>query len=453
MRAVELIEKKRDGGELTAAEIEYFVRGYTAGDIPDYQAAALCMAIYFRGMTLRETADLTLAMARSGAMLDLHDVTPFIVDKHSSGGVGDKTTLVVGPIVAACGLPMGKLSGRGLAFSGGTLDKLESIPGFQTSLTVEHFKRQLREVGLVIAGQTAELAPADGKLYALRDVTGTVPAIPLIAASILSKKIAAGADAIVLDVKVGSGAFVKTLPEARRLAQLMVEIGTWLGRRMTALLSDMSQPLGRAVGNALEVIEAIETLRGGGPMDFREHALAVAAEVLATRREITGEPETERVQAEEALSSGAAWEKFRQFVAAQGGDVAVVDEPDRLSQARLRMPLLAPKAGYVQAIDAAAVGMAVVDLGGGRAKKGDPIDHAVGVIMRARVGDWIEAGQPLCEIHANDPERLMEAQARLTRAFVLGPEPTTPPPLIHGVVRARPREEVILPTVSPSDIP
>lgn len=438
MRAVELIEKKRDGGELTAAEIEYFVRSYTAGHIPDYQAAALCMAIYFRGMTPRETTDLTLAMARSGAVLDLHDVAPFVVDKHSSGGVGDKTTLVVGPIVAACGLPMGKVSGRGLAFSGGTLDKLESIPGFRTSLSVEHFKRQLQEVGLVVAGQTADLAPADGKLYALRDVTGTVPAIPLIAASIMSKKIAAGADAIVLDVKVGSGAFVKTLPEAQRLAQLMVEIGTRLGRRMTALLSDMSQPLGRAVGNALEVIEAVETLRGGGPADFREHALAVAAEALAMQREAMEEPERERKQAEEALSSGAAWEKFRQFVAAQGGEVAAVDEPDRLPQARLKVPLLAPRAGYVQAIDAAAVGMAVVDLGGGRERKGDPIDHAVGVLMRARIGDWVEVGQPLCEIHANDPERLVQVQARLARAFVLGLEPITPPPLIYEVIRARP---------------
>ncbi len=438
MRAVELIEKKRDGGELTTTEIEFFVRGYTAGDIPDYQAAALCMAIYFRGMTPRETADLTLAMARSGAMLDLHDVAPFVVDKHSSGGVGDKTTLVVGPIVAACGLPMGKMSGRGLAFSGGTLDKLESIPGFQASLTIEHFKRQLREIGLVVAGQTADLAPADGKLYALRDVTGTVPSIPLIAASILSKKIAAGADAIVLDVKVGSGAFMKTLPEARKLAQLMVEIGTRLGRRMTALLSDMSQPLGRAVGNALEVIEAIETLRGGGPADFREHVLTVAAEALAAPREAAGEPEVERARAEEALRSGAAWEKFRQFVMAQGGDVAAVDDPDRLPRARLMAPLLAPTAGYVQAVDAAAVGMAVVDLGGGRERKGDPIDHAVGVLMRARVGDRVEAGQPLCDVYANDRERLARAQARLARAFTIGLEPVTPPPLIHEVMRARP---------------
>ncbi len=438
MRIVEIIEKKRDGGELTAAEIEHFVRGYTAGEVPDYQAAALCMAIHFQGMTPRETADLTLAMARSGVTLDLHDIAPFIVDKHSSGGVGDKTTLVVGPIVAACGLPMGKMSGRGLSFSGGTLDKLESIPGFQADLTIAQFKRQLKEVGLVVAGQTRDLVPADGKLYALRDVTGTVPAIPLIAASIMSKKIATGTDAIVLDVKVGSGTFMKTLEDAERLARLMVEIGTRLGRRMTALISDMSQPLGRAVGNALEVIEAIETLRGGGPADFREHALAVAAEMLATRREDDREPHEERAQAEEVLRNGSAWEKFRQFVTAQGGDVAAVDDPNRLPCARLIVPLLAPTAGYVQAMDAAAVGMAVVDLGGGREKKGDPIDRAVGVVIRARIGDRVEAGQPLCDVHANDEGRLAQAQARLAQAFTIGPQPVAPPPLIYQILKAGP---------------
>jgi pyrimidine-nucleoside phosphorylase len=333
---------------------------------------------------------------------------------------------------------MGKMSGRGLAFSGGTLDKLESIPGFRADLSIEQFKRQLREVGLVITGQTHNLAPADGKLYALRDVTGTVPAIPLIAASIMSKKIATGTDAIVLDVKVGSGAFVKTLPEAQRLARLMAEIGTQLGRRMTALISDMSQPLGRAVGNALEVIEAIETLRGGGPADFRALALTVAAEVLAMRRENDRELKDERAQAEEALRSGAAWEKFRQFVMAQGGDVAAVDDPGRLPRARWVVTLAAPTAGHVQAVDAAAVGMAVVDLGGGREKKGDPIDPAVGVVMRARIGDRVEAGQPLCDVHANDRGRLALAQVRLARAFTIGPEPVAPPPLIYQILKAKP---------------
>ena len=280
MRIVDIITTKRDGGELSRAEIEFFIKGYVAGDVPDYQAAAFCMAVFFRGMTPGETTHLTEAMAFSGDTLDLHDVAPFIVDKHSSGGVGDKTTLVVGPMVASLGVPVGKMSGRGLSFSGGTLDKLESIPGFNVHLTIDQFKRQLRDVGVVVAGQTHELAPADGKLYALRDVTGTVNSLPLIASSIMSKKIAAGADAIVLDVKVGHGAFMETLPEAVELAELMAEIGRGLGRKMTALLGDMSQPLGLAAGNALEVVEAVETLHGRGPADFRQHCVDVAAEML-----------------------------------------------------------------------------------------------------------------------------------------------------------------------------
>lgn len=429
MRMVEIIERKRDGHELSPDEIAFFVRGYTTGEIPDYQAAAFCMAIYFRGMTARETTDLTLHMARSGATLDLHDVAPFIVDKHSSGGVGDKTTLVVGPIVAACGLPVGKMSGRGLAFSGGTLDKLESIPGFRVDLTIDEFKRQLADVGLVVAGQTHDLAPADGKLYALRDVTGTVPSIPLIASSIMSKKIAAGADAIVLDVKVGSGAFMKSLDAARELAQLMVDIGGRLGRRMAALLSDMSQPLGRAVGNALEVVEAIDTLRGAGPEDFREHALTVAAEMLALSPNF-GDRAAARAAAEAALDSGAAWEKFVAFVAAQGGDPRAVEEPSRLPRAKRVVPLLAERDGYLTAVDAAAIGMAVVDLGGGRAKKGDPIDPAVGVVMKTRIGDRVQVGNLLCEVHANDVG-LEAAMERLRRAFHIHPEPVNPPPLFY----------------------
>ncbi|MEA3396594.1 MAG: thymidine phosphorylase, partial [Chloroflexota bacterium] len=281
MRMVEIIEKKRDGKALTTAEIEYFVQGYVAGTIPDYQASALLMAILWRGMEDRETRDLTLVMAHSGELLSLKDVAPLVVDKHSTGGVGDKVSLVIGPLVAACGLPVGKMSGRGLGFSGGTLDKLESIPGLRTNLSVAEFKAQLANIGVVIAGQSANLAPADGKLYALRDVTGTVPSLPLIVSSIMSKKIASGADAIVLDVKVGSGAFMKTLEDAEKLASTMVRIGEEVGRKVAALLSDMNQPLGWAVGNALEVREAVETLHGGGPEDFREHCLVVAGEMLA----------------------------------------------------------------------------------------------------------------------------------------------------------------------------
>ncbi len=335
MRTVDIITKKRDGGELTRAEIDAFIQGYVAGDIPDYQAAAWAMAVFFRGMSSAETAMLTEAMAFSGDTLDLHDTLPFIVDKHSSGGVGDKTTLVVGPMVATLGVPVGKMSGRGLSFSGGTLDKLESIPGFSVRLSLDQFKRQLKEIGLVVAGQTKELAPADGKLYALRDVTGTVPSLPLIASSIMSKKIAAGADAIVLDVKVGQGAFMETVPAATELAQLMVDIGRHLGRKMAALIGDMSQPLGLAVGNALEVKEAVATLRGAGPADFVRHCVDVSAAMLMIAG-LYDDPYAAGAAAHGALADGRAFDKFRQFVLAQGGDLAYVDDPERLPARRVR---------------------------------------------------------------------------------------------------------------------
>jgi pyrimidine-nucleoside phosphorylase len=388
MNPVDIITKKRDGGELTRPELDYFIQGATHGAIPDYQTAAWLMAVYFRGMTDPETTDLTLAMAASGDQLDLHDVLPgaMIVDKHSSGGVGDKTTLAVGPIAAACGLPVGKMSGRGLSFSGGTIDKLESIAGWTAELSEAHFRRQLQEVGLVIAAQTANLAPADKLLYALRDVTGTVPSLPLIAASIMSKKLAAGADAIVLDVKCGRGAFMETLPDAQALARQMVAIGRLAGRKVTALITQMAQPLGLAVGNALEVQEAIATLHGQGPVDFQELVEAVAGEMLL----IAGAADdlaAARAQVSEVIADGRAFAKFRAFVAAQGGDAQRWwISPERLPAAPVQVAVPAPAGGYVHAIDARAVGLVTVDLGGGRLKKGDPVDPAVGVMLQAKSG-------------------------------------------------------------------
>lgn len=435
MRAVEIIEKKRDGYELSPEEIRFFVEGFTRGEIPDYQAAAFLMAVYFRGMTPRETADLTLAMAYSGRVLDLHDIAPVVVDKHSTGGVGDKVSLVVVPLVAAAGLPVGKMSGRGLSFTGGTIDKLESIRGFRVELTVEEFREQLRRVGAVLCGQSADLAPADGKFYALRDVTGTVPSIPLIAASIMSKKIAAGADAIVLDVKVGNGAFMKTLEDARALAQRMVDIGFALGRRVVAVISDMNQPLGEAVGNALEVKEAIATLRSDGPQDFREHCLTIAAYMLYLGGRAGSVAEGRRL-AEETLSSGAAWEKFRALVAAQGGDVEQIEEPERLPRARLIREIPAPADGYIAEMRAYEVGMAAVALGAGRTKKGEPIDPAVGILVHRKVGDPVRRGEPLFTVHANAEERLAEAEAWLSRAVRIREAPVPLLPHIYETIPA-----------------
>lgn len=437
MRIVDIITTKRDGGELSRDEIEFFIKGYVAGDVPDYQAAAFCMALFFRGMTPEETTHLTEAMAFSGEALDLHDVAPLIVDKHSSGGVGDKTTLVVGPMVASLGVPVGKMSGRGLSFSGGTLDKLEAIPGFNVDLTIEQFKQQLRAIGLVVAGQTHELAPADGKLYALRDVTGTVPSLPLIASSIMSKKIAAGADAIVLDVKVGQGAFMDTLPQAIDLAELMAKIGRGLGRRMTALIGDMSQPLGFAAGNALEVVEAIQTLHGLGPADFRQHCVDVAGEMLLIADALPS-PEAARAAAAATLDNGAAWTKFRAWIAAQGGALQAVDEPDRLARAPIIAPLPAPRAGYVAQIDAREVGFTVVDLGGGRAKKSDPVDPAVGVVLEphGKVGGRVEVGEPLLWVHARTPAACTAALARLAAAYAFSDAPVAAPPVVHWMMRA-----------------
>jgi pyrimidine-nucleoside phosphorylase len=430
MHAVDVIAKKRDGGELSREEIEFFIQGYTRGEIPDYQASAWLMAVHLRGMTDRETHDLTLAMAHSGDVLDLKDIVPFAVDKHSTGGVGDKVSLVVAPLVAACGMPVAKMTGRGLGFSGGTVDKLESIPGYRTDLSEAEFKAQLEKIGIVLTGQSAELAPADRKLYALRDVTATVDSIPLIVSSIMSKKLAAGADAIVLDVKTGNGAFMKTLEDAETLAEAMVHLGNQAGRRVVALISDMNQPLGWAVGNTLEVREAINTLHEGGPADFREHCMVVAAEMLMLGNKAS-DTNAALTLALETLSSGAAWHKFGELVEAQGGDVHYIEEPERLPQARLIEPVPAPRSGYLAAVNAAEVGMAVVELGGGREKKGDPIDHSVGVIVHYKVGDLVQKDTPLFTIHANDEAKLAAARNRMLVAHTFSDAPVQRPPLFY----------------------
>jgi len=430
MRATDLIEKKRDGKELTKEEIEFFIQGYVHEDIPDYQAAAWLMAIYLNGMTDQETYDLTMAMVHSGDTLDLKDIVPFTVDKHSTGGVGDKVSLVVAPLVAACGLPVAKMTGRGLGFTGGTVDKLESIPGYRTDLTEAEFKQQLRDIGLVLSGQSVDLAPADRKLYALRDVTATVESTPLIVSSIISKKLAAGADAIILDVKMGNGAFMKTLEEAEELAAAMVRLGKKSGRRVTALISDMNQPLGWAVGNALEVREAINTLHESGPIDFREHCMVVAAEMLL-QADKAADTNVALTLALETLASGAAWRKFREMVETQRGDVSTVDNPDQLPQAEIVEPVPAPRSGYLLGIDAAEIGLAVIDLGGGRKNKEEPIDHSVGLIIHYKVGDLVQKNTPLFTIHANDQETLAIARDRVLAAHTFSDNPVQRLPLFY----------------------
>jgi pyrimidine-nucleoside phosphorylase len=433
MRAVDIIARKRDGLSLSAEEIDFFVQGFSRGTVPDYQAAAWLMAIVLRGMDRQETIDLTMSIVRSGKELDLRPVAPFVVDKHSTGGVGDKTTLVVAPLVAAAGVQVAKMSGRGLGFTGGTLDKLESIPGFRSDLTPDEFRRQLEAIGIVVTGQSAELAPADGLLYALRDATATVDSLPLIASSIMSKKIAIGANAIVLDVKVGRGAFMETEKDAVALAELMVQIGDGVGRKVRALISDMNQPLGSAVGNALELREALETLQGRGPADFRQHCLAVAGHMLLLAGQ---EADEAAAQARLAalLDGGQALATFRQWIAAQGGDLAYIAEPDRLPRARFVEEIPSPQSGYVAALDARQVGLTAMLLGGGRAKKGDRIDHAVGIVLDAKVGDQLQQGQRLLTIHASEEPKLAGARQSLLGAYQWSKEPVLPPPLLHRVV-------------------
>lgn len=433
MRAVDIIAKKRAGEELTREEINFFINGFTRGDIPDYQAAAWLMAVVWRGMTDDETTELTLAMARSGEMLDLSDIAPIVVDKHSTGGVGDKTTIAVGPLVTAAGLPMAKMSGRALGFSGGTLDKLESIPGYKVPLRRQEFLQQLRGVGLVVAGQTGNLVPADGKLYALRDVTATVESVPLIASSIMSKKIASGANAIVLDVKVGSGAFMHTISSAVELAEKMVTIGKSLDRKIAAVVSDMNQPLGQAVGNALEVAEAIATLQGEGPADFTEHCMTIASHLLmlGQKAEDIGEA---RAILQQLIESGAASQQFRRWIEAQGGDPAVADDPTLMPQADVVRDVAVPREGVIAGINALDVGLTTVMLGAGREKKRDPIDHSVGIVFGPKVGAEVAAGDRLFTVYAANEEGFEKARQRLLNAYTWSDESVEPPPLIHQVI-------------------
>jgi pyrimidine-nucleoside phosphorylase len=434
MRAVDVIERKRDGCELTTEEIRFFIQGYAEDRIPDYQAAAWAMAVLLRGMSVRETIDLTMAMVASGETLSMRRLGPIVVDKHSTGGVGDKTTLIVGPLVAEAGLPVAKMSGRGLGYSGGTLDKLEAIPGFRVDLSPEAFYDTIAEHGMAVVSQTADLAPADGKLYALRDVTGTVPSLPLIASSIMCKKIAGGADAIVLDVKAGRGAFMETVEEARELAEHMIDIGHGVQRRVTAVLADMNQPLGRAIGNSLEVIEAIETLRGEGPEDLREHCLTLGAEMLLLGHK-ADTPQAAQEQLGELLDSGRALERFRRWVAAQGGDPGIVDDLTRLPQAPVQHQMAAPRGGHIAGLDARTCGLTAVTLGAGREVKGAPIDPGVGLVLHAKVGDTVHEGEPLLTVHARTRQEAQAAAERLLAAYDWSDSPVQPRPLIYEILR------------------
>jgi pyrimidine-nucleoside phosphorylase len=431
MRMVDLIEKKRDGYELSRPEISFIIEGYTAGIIPDYQMSAWAMAVFYSGMTSREVADLTMAMVHSGDTVDLSAIQGTKVDKHSTGGVGDTTSLVLGPLVAAAGIPVAKMSGRGLGHTGGTIDKLESIPGFHVELGLEQFVRNVNEIKLAIVGQSGNLTPADKKLYALRDVTATVNSIPLIASSIMSKKIAAGADAIVLDVKVGSGAFMKSFADAEQLAKTMVEIGNQLHRKTTAIISDMSQPLGFAVGNALEVKEAIDTLHGVGPEDLTELCLTLGAHMVMLAGGATDFAAAyEHLQ--KLLKSGKAVDSLKQFVIAQGGTTEVIDSPDQFTQSPYQTVVRAEKAGYIHAIDAEQIGIAAMQLGAGRETKESIIDLSVGLVLKKKVGDLVCKGDSLAVLHMNRQE-VNEVIEKVANAFVIQPQKVEKPILVKAV--------------------
>lgn len=426
---VDLIEKKRNGQELSTDEIHFIIQGYTDGTIPDYQVSALTMAIYFQGMNDRERADLTMAMVESGDQIDLSEIEGIKVDKHSTGGVGDTTTLVLGPLVAAVGVPVAKMSGRGLGHTGGTIDKLESVSGFHVEIDKNEFIKLVNDNGIAVIGQSGNLTPADKKLYALRDVTATVDSIPLIASSIMSKKIAAGADAICLDVKTGAGAFMKSLDDARELASAMVRIGNNVQRKTMAVISDMSQPLGYAIGNALEVKEAIDTLKGEGPEDLTELCLTLGSHMVYLAKK-AGSLAQARELLKNAIKNGSALEKFKTFLSAQGGDASVVDNPAKLPQANYIMELAAKESGYVTEIIADEVGTAAMLLGAGRATKESQIDLAVGLVLNKKIGDKVNKGESLVTIHSNFAD-VQEVKEKLYKSIQLSNEKITPPPLIH----------------------
>ncbi len=432
MRMYDIITKKRDGGELTNEEIQFFIGGYVKGEIPDYQVSALLMAIYFKGMTDQETANLTMCMANSGETVDLSSIDGIKVDKHSTGGVGDKTTLIISPIVASLGVRVAKMSGRGLGHTGGTVDKMESIPGMQTSIDREKFFDIVRKVGVSVIGQSGNLVPADKKLYALRDVTATIESIPLIASSIMSKKIAAGSDCILLDVKTGSGAFMKTVDDSIRLAQAMVAIGEHVGRKTIALITDMDRPLGNAIGNSLEIMEVCQTLKGHGPADLTEICIDLAANMLFLANK--GSIEECKKTAQQEIANGEAFTKLKEMVAAQGGDTSVLDDNARFEQAKVKHEVLAQSEGYLYSMNTEQCGIASVELGAGREKKEDSIDFSAGIILRKKIGDFVKTGDVIAEFYSSSIDKCLEAEKLFESAVTIRSTAPKEVPIIHARV-------------------